>query len=318
MYKYKLSIIIPAFNTGRELERTLNVLVCQTLNDYEIIVVNDNSTDETEIIVKKFQNKYNNIKYIKNNVNCGAGNSRNIGLKHSSGKFITFLDSDDWPDLITYETAVTILEENSNYSLAIWGVKTEYNNIQSSCIRNDYKSYFCINNHLALSMLCNTYSLDISISSYLGNKLFRKEFINNNKIKFNNIIFEDVEFSFKAIAYANEIILLPNIYTHYYQREHSIVHSFDERYIQDTFILLNSIKEFINNSKFLDYIDDYASLIEKCSKILFKLLYENIENPDKQKELVCLYFKSLFNLCTIEGIINYMDTSRLKKLLLDT
>lgn len=316
MYKYKLSIIIPAYNTAKELERTLNVLVCQRLQDCEIIIINDNSSDNTEEVIFRFQKQYNNIKYLKNTKNQGAGLSRNIGFQHSTGEFITFLDSDDWPDLIAYETAVDILERNADCDFVIWGIKHEYNNRRSSYIRTDYKSYHKITKELALSLLCNTYSLDVTVSSYLGSKIFRSNFLKYNEICFNDILFEDVVFSFKSIIYANKIILLPNIYTHYYQRMHSIVHSFTKQHISDMFKVFVDIQELVNK-EFVYYSRDFASLIEKCSKTLFNLLYANIEDPIKQKEYLCFYFEQLLGFCSIEKILAYIDSERIKNVLLN-
>lgn len=316
MYKYKLSIIIPTYNTAQYLEQTLNVLVCQSLEGCEIIIIDDNSSDNTEKIVSDFQEKYNNIKYFKNKTNQGQGFSRNIGLEHCCGKFVTFLDSDDWPDLITYETAVNALEKNSKCDLAIWGIKNEYSNKKSSHIRTDYKVCNTINKEVALSLLCDTYSLDITVSSYLGSKIFRNSFLTSNNILFDNILFEDVVFSFKSILYAEKIMLLPNIYTHYYQRAHSIVHSFTEKHISDMFKAFAYIQE-IDNAEFLRHYKDYVSLVEKCSKTLFRLLYTNIEDPIRQKELLRFYFEHLFNFCSVEQILEYMDPERIKKVLLN-
>ena len=316
MYKYKLSIIVPAYNTGKELERTLNTLVSQSLTSYEIIIINDNSSDDTENVVYNFQKEYNNIKYLKNSENQGAGLSRNVGFQNSSGKFITFLDSDDWPDLIAYKTAIDVLEENAECDFVIWGIKNEFNNQRSSYIRTDYNAYHKITKELALSLLCNTYSLDVTVSSYLGSKIFRRDFLKDNNICFNDILFEDVVFSFKSIVYSKKIILLPNIYTHYYQRTHSIVHSFTQKHISDMFKAFTLIRELVSK-EFTDYNSDFASLVEKCSRTLFKLLYDNIENPMEQKEYLCFYFEELFRFCSIEKILEYMDSERIKNFLLN-
>ncbi len=311
-----LSIIIPAHNTAQYLTRTLNILECQVLKNFEIIIVNDNSTDDTEKIVLSFQNEYSNIKYYKNETLKGPGLSRNLGLKHAKGNYVTFLDSDDWTDLCTYELAIDIMKKNTNCDFVIWGIKKEYNNKCSSHIRNDYKKFTTINKELALSLLCNTYSLDITISSYLGNKMFRKSFLDDNTILFKKSLFEDVAFSFQTIAYSNEIILIPNSYTHYYQRTHSIVHSFNENHIYDMFSTLSFIKDIVN-TKNLYLKKDYNSLVEKCSKTLFRMIYDNIEDITELNKLLCIYFKCLFKLCSLEEILKYLDVERVKNILLN-
>lgn len=315
MSSCKLSIIIPAHNTGQYLERTLNVLECQSFKNCEIIIINDNSSDDTEKIILMLQTKYNNIKYFKNSSTIGPGLSRNFGLKHITGDYVTFLDSDDWPDLYTYELAIDIMQKSTNCDFVIWGIKKEYDNKYSSQIRTDYKTYNTINKELALSLLCNTYSLDVTISSYLGNKIFRKKFLDENTIKFKEFLFEDVVFSFETITYSKEIILIPNTYTHYYQRPYSIVHSFTEKHIYDMFSALSFIKKIVNE-KYLYLKKDYASLVEKCSKTLFNMMYNNIEDHTKLNELINIYFKCLFELCSVKDILEYLDVERVKRILL--
>ncbi len=316
MNKCKLSIIIPTYNTALFLKHTINVIINQWLKDYEIIIVDDNSKDNTEEVVTSFMNKYKNIKYLKNSKNFGAGVSRNIGYEYSSGEYVTFIDSEDWADLATYETAVDFLDENPDCEIAIWGIKNEFTNQSSSFIRTDYKVCNIINKELALSLLCNTYSLDITISSYLGSKIFRSPFLKKNNIYFDDILFEDVVFSFKSILYAQKVVLLPNIYTHYYQRPNSTIHSFTEKHICDMFKAFTNIRAIIDND-FLLYKDNFSSLVEKCCKTLFKIMYDNIEEKEQQKKMLCCFFEHLLGFCSIENILDYLDPDRTKKLLLN-
>lgn len=316
MYKYKLSIIIPAFNTAEYLERTINVLVNQNLKSIEIIIVDDNSTDNTEELVARFVSRHDTVKYICNKNRVGAGAARNIGFQYSSGEYVTFIDSDDWADLVTYETAVKALDINRDCEIAIWGIKSEYNNKCSSFIRTDYKSYSRIDRDLALSLLCNTYSIDVSISSYLGSKMFRSDFLKLNEIAFESILFEDVVFSFKSILLAQNIILLPNVYTHYYQRSHSVVHSFSEQHINDMFRAFTYVQAEPSD-KYIRYRKNFASLVEKGSKTLFRMIYSNIHDPENVKKMLCCYFKQLLTFCSIAEIVEYLDFERIKNILLN-
>ena len=87
----KFSIIIAAYNAEKEIARTLESTLNQTYSDYEVIVVNDASTDKTAEIVAGFDR----VRLINNEVNMKAGGSRNNGLKVANGEYIIFLDSDD-------------------------------------------------------------------------------------------------------------------------------------------------------------------------------------------------------------------------------
>ncbi len=89
-----VSVIIPTYNRAHLIGRAIQSVLNQTYQDFELIVVDDGSTDNTEEIVKDFQNKDERIKYIYQN-NQGASGARNTGIKNAKGKYIAFLDSDD-------------------------------------------------------------------------------------------------------------------------------------------------------------------------------------------------------------------------------
>lgn len=88
-----VSVVIPTYNRAEMLIRAIQSVLRQTYKDYEIIVVDDGSTDSTPSVIKEYE--HNEIKYIRNNSNKGGAFARNLGLDHSNGKYIAFLDSDD-------------------------------------------------------------------------------------------------------------------------------------------------------------------------------------------------------------------------------
>lgn len=94
----KVSVILPVYNVGAYLEETLQCLTCQSLSDIEIIAVNDGSTDNSESILKKYQQKDSRVSYY-NQPNQGQSVARNLALKHATGEYIYFMDSDDIADL---------------------------------------------------------------------------------------------------------------------------------------------------------------------------------------------------------------------------
>lgn len=90
----KISIIIPTYNRGDLILKSINSILNQTYNDIEILIIDDGSTDQTENIINSLGN--NKIKYIKTTGNKGACFARNIGIKKATGKYISFQDSDDF------------------------------------------------------------------------------------------------------------------------------------------------------------------------------------------------------------------------------
>lgn len=90
----KVSIIMPSYNTAKYIDETINSVLKQTYTEWELIIVDDCSTDETDAIVSKYLTD-ERIKYLKNEVNSGAAVTRNRALRGATGKWIAFLDSDD-------------------------------------------------------------------------------------------------------------------------------------------------------------------------------------------------------------------------------
>ena len=106
-----INVIIPAYNCRTTLDRTLSSLIAQTDPNFEVIVVDDCSTEDIKSIVDDYTNKLNII-YIRNEQNLGCGMSRQVGIDNATQKFITFLDSDDMFMPYTIETFNSIIETN--------------------------------------------------------------------------------------------------------------------------------------------------------------------------------------------------------------
>jgi glycosyltransferase involved in cell wall biosynthesis len=94
-YDIKVSVIVPTYNREKTISRTIDSVLEQTYKNFELIIVDDASTDNTESIVKNYQKQYKEIIYIKYNQNKGANFARNLGIKKARGEYINFLDSDD-------------------------------------------------------------------------------------------------------------------------------------------------------------------------------------------------------------------------------
>ena len=90
-----ISLIIPVYNTSKYLKVCIESLLNQTFKDFEMILVDDGSTDNSVEIIKEYQKQDSRIRLIKENHN-GVGNARNVGLVHAQGKYVQFLDSDDF------------------------------------------------------------------------------------------------------------------------------------------------------------------------------------------------------------------------------
>lgn len=108
----KISIITPSFNSSLSIEETFKSILSQTFTDYEWIIVDDCSTDNSYSFIKELTKNYPNIKVFKCDKNSGTAVARNIGLKHASGRYITFLDSDDLLDPNYLECQLEFMKEH--------------------------------------------------------------------------------------------------------------------------------------------------------------------------------------------------------------
>ena len=208
----KLSIIIPVYNTEEYLPRCLNSCLEQDLpaNEYEIIAINDGSSDNSLQILNAYALKYPNIRVI-NQENRGLGATRNRGLNLAIGEYIWFVDSDDW-----------VLE---NCLLDI------YENCKDVDILETDRAY-----------LYKDHVVYINIAKWTGvpGYIFNREFLIKNKLIFReNIYFEDSEFTPRVLYLSNKTVLYKKAIYYYYQRTGSIVHS------ESLILIIKSLYTFI-------------------------------------------------------------------------
>ena len=138
----EISVIIPFFDETNLLTRAINSVLHQTYKNFEIIIINDNPDKKGEIleIKKKFNNKL--IKYIFNKRNIGAGLSRNKGIMVAKGKYIAFLDSDDFWNKNKLLNQINYMKKNNiKISHTSYGIFDIYNNFLSKRIAKDMDYY---------------------------------------------------------------------------------------------------------------------------------------------------------------------------------
>ena len=108
----KISVIIPVYNTEKYIEKCLESLAKQTMQDFEVIIVNDGSTDNSKKVIKDYMKNSNlDIKYLEKE-NGGLASARNYGIEHASGKYISFFDSDDYLDKDLYKNLEKYMDED--------------------------------------------------------------------------------------------------------------------------------------------------------------------------------------------------------------
>lgn len=216
----KLSIIIPTYNAENYIKKCLDSVINK--NSVEIVIINDGSTDNTLEILKE----YKNIKII-NNTHYGVSHSRNCGIKEASGKYIMFVDSDDYLNfnIDNYDF------KNLNYDIIYFN--KDFTNIKS---KEELYKYICgLKNPVIAGPYC---------------KLIKTDFIKRNKIFFNENIIngEDMLFNINCINKAKNFkIINENIYM-YRQAIGTATKKFDSKIIKSDYIFQMLLKEYLEES----------------------------------------------------------------------
>lgn len=108
----KLSIIVPVYNTEKHLKKCFDSIINQNNSEIEVVVINDGSTDNSEVIIKEYTEQYKDVfKYYKKD-NSGVADTRNFGIEKATGEYIMFLDSDDYIDKKLYDNIKKYIDEN--------------------------------------------------------------------------------------------------------------------------------------------------------------------------------------------------------------
>lgn len=309
-----LSIIIPVFNTENYILRCLETIINQSLDDYEIIIINDGSTDDSDSIIRHRIRGLDNVKYYELKNNVGIGNARNLGIAYSKGDYVGFIDSDDWVDLIYYEKMLHFITAD-NSDICISGVKAEYDDVYFSKNRYFYPSHIQIDGVYALHSLTDMYNHDTRITPIVNNKLYKKSIIVDNDIRFDKTRrSQDNYFSFMSLLYSNKVSLVNDVFYHYYQRFGSATHDFSKKYINEYIFVLNSIKEtLIKRNLFKIYEKEYNSYVNRCIFALINRLFSEENDVRVQKEYIIYILKKVSNTVPIYSMMEYIDISRFKE-----
>ena len=200
-----ISIIVPVYNAKNYIEKCLNSILNQDIKDFEIIVVNDASDDDTINILKSYA-KNKQIVLINNEENLGTGESRNKGILFARGKYIGFVDNDDWVEKNYFSSMVKKMEE-------------ENSDICVSLKIENHKGRFSKTHLLNPTNLKEIVFVQRTAP---WAKVIRKEFLIKNNIKFDKTRGEDIYPAFLSAYLAKKISYVDNTKYHCNIRQGSI------------------------------------------------------------------------------------------------
>jgi len=233
----KISVIVPVYNVEDYLEKCLDSLVNQKYKDFEVIIVNDGSTDNSQDIIDEYVSKYDNFKSF-NKKNGGLASARNYGLTKANGEYVLFLDSDDYYEL---DCLSILANELNDDNIIVFNMFVDY----PDRIISDKDRFSSMK-------IENTKKYLISNPSAC-NKLFKRELFFKNKIEFPiGKYYEDLGTTPMLTMFTDKIKFIPNNLYHYLKREDSIMNKVKyNSKIEDIFYIVSSISTaFKENNKY--------------------------------------------------------------------
>ena len=213
----KMTIVIPVYNAEKYLDQCLNSIMYRKPIDVEVIVVDDGSTDKSFDICKKYEDLSKNIRVFHKN-NTGVSDTRNFAIKKANGKYITFVDSDDFLSDDYYNVILNDLEDDKDIYFF------EYNQVLTN-----RKIAFHINkDNINNKNFVEEIFKDISIGGYLWNKIFKLDIIKSNNIYFDkNISYcEDLLFVCSFVKYVEKYKVIEKTLYNYRMRKNSVSNNY--------------------------------------------------------------------------------------------
>lgn len=292
-----LSIIIPVYNTEKYLVKCLDSVINQTFKNIEIICINDGSTDNSLDILKEYQVLDNRVK-ILDKENGGSSSARNVGIEHAKGKYITFIDSDDFIELSTYESLLSFFNI-PKVDLVYFSTQLV---IEDGKSRTQDEQYF-EHKYTGFVELSNDVIKKMDVCVW--NKIYKLSIIKKYDIKFpNGISYEDNPFFWSYALVCDCAFFVNDKLYNYLIRTGSIMnqHNQKNKIYQKTSHELDSLLCF----EYLLYFIFRWSLFEKFKPVLTSLflgkIYETLYRLPKKKRILALHksteIVNKFNLCS--------------------
>lgn len=284
-----ISIIVPIYNVEKYLYECICSVLKQTYNNFELILVNDGSADSSGEICDKFAKKDNRITVIHKE-NAGVSSARNAGLEKALGKWIAFLDPDDWIEENTLEFAVKTADKNK---VDILGWNYYINSNEKQIKAKEICPHTLIREGIAIRWFIldtmypeydeSSNKISLTGTRNVWGKLFHRNIIFDNSIRFstNLQIGEDAFFCMQCFEKSQKIMLINEYLSHY----RVVHHSANRRYRKDLSEvytnMLNTFYDHIGSKiKLKDFSICYTGMTCHCIGENLRKNYVNRQNPN--------------------------------------
>ena len=322
----KISIIIPVYNSESKIKRCIDSVLNQTYINFEVIIIDDGSTDRSGQICDEYKDKDNRIKVIHRK-NDGVSSARNLGILQSTGLYLIFLDSDDWIENNALEILYkSIRKEDDDIVICGCYMEFPYENNKVLNIKLDNKRYLSVESYLSRF----EYYRNTGIFGFSVNKIYKSKIIKDNNILFGKYNFaEDLFFIFEVLTHCNTIKVIENTLYHYMHENPSSLSKSNKENPLNIINLINDktinflkdnnsyeVNELYINNGYIQSISNYIlyDLINSKNRLeKLKILYSDIKlrKAIKQSNPNHIFYKIMhklikFNLCITTIIFLYI------------
>jgi len=299
-----ISIIVPVYNAEKFLNNIIDCISKQTYENFEVVFIDDGSTDNSKRIIKDYINKSNdkrfNYYYKKNG---GVSSARNEGINKAKGKYLLFIDSDDTIDYnLLFKLYQKMITDKSQ--LAVSNGKTIYNNksvVEDLNENDNVVAYIAsiFNNNYSKSKYSFSYGFSRSVCS----KLYKSEIIKNNKITFdeNMYLFEDAFFNLNYINFIDKISYVDEV-LYYYYIDNGSSRKYRDNLIKENNYKINKLIEYKNSNQMEIDIPFNLYLFDLMCKFINNTTQSKLNYYNKRKVV-----KNLINNKMCKDIIKSVD-----------
>lgn len=284
----KISIIVPVYNVEKYLNKCLDSILAQTFEDYELLLIDDGSSDKSGNICDEYEKKDKRVK-VFHKENGGLSSARNAGIDAACGEYIGFIDSDDYIDNDMFEQLYNDVTKN-DADVAVCGIYNCYRNVvRLECSRNIYK---IVDNEEALRLVLESKI----VSVHACNKLFKKECFVEDRFPV-GMTSEDAYTIPELLSKCQKIVINTTAKYYYVHRSNSITsfcfsesdYGVVKAYTKNLKLVKEKFPRCIKEAEFR-YLWAHAYVLDKM------LLTENFKDYDKLNEIVSFLRKNTFKI----------------------
>lgn len=260
----KVSVIVPVYNTKNYLNECLDSILGQTIDEMEILVVDDGSTDGSTDIIKEYAEKYPAKIKAFYKPNGGQAQARNLALSHACGEYLGFVDSDDWIDAEMYlEMYNKAKEEDADIVI---------------CDTTDHYSDRDVYHH------ASQFEDKFSVTPSACNKIFRREFVGDIRFP-EGLWYEDFEFTTKNLMRTEKLSVIQKSFYHCHCREVSTMTNNNSEKNLDMITVFDNLIKFVNENSLQDKYKDTLEYLH-IDHILISTINRLEQQKSKNKKSV--------------------------------